>query len=132
MLRALGHETYDFRNPAPTDSGFSWTEIDPFWQAWTPGEFCDALKSPEAERGYAFDMAAMEWADTFVLLLPCGKSAHLELGWAAGKGKETIVLLSQMVEPELMYKMCDVLLGSVDELADYVGMYYPAFPIEAI
>ena len=29
------------------------------------------------------------WDDTFVLVLPCGRSAHLELGWAVGQGKRT-------------------------------------------
>ena len=48
----------------------------------------------------------MEWADAFVLLMPCGRSAHLEAGWAIGAGKPTAILLSAG-EPELMYKMAD-------------------------
>lgn len=39
-------------------------------------------------------------------LLPCGRSAHLELGWATGAGQKTVVLLDNpMSEPELMYLM---------------------------
>ena len=29
LLRELGHEVYDFRNPSPDNHGFSWSEIRP-------------------------------------------------------------------------------------------------------
>lgn len=40
-----------------------------------------------------------------VLVLPCGRSAHLELGWAVGAGKPTCILMAPNQEPELMYRM---------------------------
>lgn len=113
-LRAEGHEVYDFRNPA---SHFAWSEIDPEWLSWDPTTYLNLLGSPVAVAGYESDYAAMEWADTFVLVLPCGRSAHLELGWAAGQGKRTAILLSSDgFEPELMYRMVDHLAIDVDEL----------------
>ena len=62
------------------------------------------------------DFAAMQRADTFVLVLPCGKSAHLELGWAVGAGKRTAVLHEDPCEPELMYRMVDHLAPSMVSL----------------
>ena len=59
----------------------------------------------------------MGWADAFVLVMPCGRSAHLELGWAAGAGKPTAILLSDG-EPELMYKMVDDICVSIDEVIE--------------
>lgn len=35
----------------------------------------------------------MKWADTCVLALPCGRSAHLEAGWMSGAGKKLIVYM---------------------------------------
>ena len=58
----------------------------------------------------------MKWADACVLLLPCGRSAHLELGWMAGTGKQTIVLMEVAEEPELMYGLCDTIALTVDEV----------------
>jgi len=49
----------------------------------------------------------MEKADTFVFVLPWGKSVHLEPGWAVGAGKRKAILLEDRVERELMYKMGD-------------------------
>jgi hypothetical protein len=86
-LRTDGHLVYDFRNPREGNDGFRWLEIDPDWEKWTPEQYRAALDHPVAKRGFASDFDAMKWADTFVLVLPCGRSAHLELGWACGQGK---------------------------------------------
>jgi len=114
-LRELGHEVYDFRNPHEGDRGFHWSEIDPAWHRWTPYEFSQALKHPIAQAGFASDKTAMDWAEACVLVLPCGRSAHLEAGWFIGVGKPMLILLSDG-EPELMYKLADsvhVGLGSL-------------------
>lgn len=61
---------------------------------------------------------AMLWADTCVLVLPCGRSAHTEAGWFAGRGLKTIVYMPGKQEPELMYKLFDRVVGNLDELVD--------------
>lgn len=106
-LRAAGHEVYDFRNPAPGDHGFSWSAISASWLGWTAREFNDALEHPVAKRGFGFDMDALKVCEACLLLQPCGRSAHLELGYAVGAGKLTIALLADHCEPELMYRMVD-------------------------
>jgi nucleoside 2-deoxyribosyltransferase len=115
-LRVAGHDVYDFRNPAPGDNGFHWSEIDPAWQQWTPERFREALNHPIAQDGFRKDMTALRDCDACVLVLPCGRSAHLELGYAVAAGKITIVLLDQNLEPELMYKMVDRMCVSVKEV----------------
>lgn len=64
---------------------------------------------------------ALVAADAVVMVLPCGKSAHLELGWAVGRGKRTAILLDDPVEPELMYKMVDYLSLSLHDLLGWLG-----------
>lgn len=105
VLRDAGHEVYDFRNPAPGNTGFAWSAIDRDWLAWTPERFAARLAThPVAAAGFALDKAALDWCNTCVLLLPCGRSAHLEAGYAAGQGKRTLFYLSpDRFEPELMY-----------------------------
>jgi hypothetical protein len=122
-LRSAGHEVYDFRNP-PSSTGFNWSEIDHEWQAWTPEQFREALEHPVAVDGFCSDMDALVACDACVLVLPCGRSAHLEAGWALGAGKHVIVLLSQC-EPELMYRMTPHLCCSMDELLRCLeGLHY--------
>jgi hypothetical protein len=116
-LREAGHEVYDFRNPPHGGAGFHWTDIDPDAPAWTYAQYAEGLHHPLAERQFQADIDALTWADTCVLVLPCGRSAHTEAGWMAGAGKRVIAYIPEMVEPELMYKLFDGVAGSLDELA---------------
>jgi len=118
LLRTAGFEVYDFK----ADDGFGWSEIDPNWKNWTNEDYIKALDHPRALSGYARDFDAMKWADTFVLVQPCGRSAHLELGWACGSGKRTAILLGSEIEPELMAKMADLVTGNVCDLLDFLGV----------
>lgn len=94
-LAAHGHAVYDFRQPTgPGSSGFHWSEISERWREWLPHEYRTALDSAIAVGGYAHDWGAMQWADTCVLVLPCGRSAHLEAGYFVGAGKELFILLA--------------------------------------
>lgn len=117
-LRKCGHEVYDFRHPAPGDDGFSWREIAPEWEKWTTEQYREALKHPIAQRGYAYDIGALRGCDACVLVLPSGRSASWEFGYAMGQGKRGYVLtLVEKCEPELMYSEAGI-LTSIDELLD--------------
>ena len=117
-LRAAGFDAYDFRHPRPDNEGFAWSEIDPDWLAWDASLFREALAHPVAERGYGFDFEGMQWADTCVLVLPSGRSAHTEAGWMAGTGRRVYVLMLGENEPELMYKLFTGICLTVSELID--------------
>jgi hypothetical protein len=121
-LRAAGHEVYDFKNPRPDDNGFSWSEIDENWREWTATQYLNALSHPIAKAGFKSDMDALRACDVCVLVLPSGRSAHLEHGWAVGAGKRTIVLLLPPIEPDLMYLMCDAVETTISGIVRTVGM----------
>jgi len=114
-LRAVGHLVYDFRNPGNGNHGFHWSEIDPDWKQWTPLLYRQQLSHHLAEEGFRSDMNALESADVVVAVQPFGRSTALELGWACGARKETILLLENG-EPELMVKMCDYICVSLAEV----------------
>lgn len=113
-LRSLGHNVYDFRNP-PGRAGFGWREIDPNWEAWTPAEYRAALQHPIAKAGYESDIGALRSCEVCVLVLPSGRSASWEFGYAMGQGKRGVVAQFENVEPELMYREAE-LATTLDEL----------------
>lgn len=115
-LRAEGHEVYDFRQ-----DGFSWTQISVDWADWTMREYVDALEHPAAVEGYGRDFSAMQWADACVLVLPSGRSAHIEAGWFVGQGKPVVVLQPERCEPELMYKLATAICSSVEEVVGWLA-----------
>ena len=113
-LKEVGHSVYDFR----VDGGYK----DPAaWSNWTPAEYKKfLLNDPAAAQGFLRDFRSMVWADTFVLVLPAGRSAHLEIGWGSAAGKRTIVLLpeKQKFRPELMLLVAGEFAVSLDELVE--------------
>lgn len=127
-LTGAGHDVYDFKSATPKPCGgpaptaFSWAELDPLWQAWTPEEYRKRLlSSPRAATGYLGDLRGMEWADTCVMLLPCGRSAHIEAGYCKGRGKRLVVYYThgedtRGFEPDLMYLLADNIAIGEDEL----------------
>lgn len=115
MLKSNGYDVYDFRNPEPGYHGFHWSEIDIDWLYWSNEEYRKSLNHPVAEKGFNSDFKAMQESDVFLGVMPFGRSASLEMGYAAGQGKTTILLLSD-AEPELMVKMLIYLCVDMDEV----------------
>jgi hypothetical protein len=122
MLRFAGHEVFDFRSPPPHYAGFHWSDIDPEWRSWPPDQYRRVLRSNRiAAEGFASDLRGMQWADTCVLLLPCGRSAHLEAGWCIAMGKPTAIRLDPAgFEPELMYSLAAFLACTDNELTAWL------------
>ena len=122
VLRKAGHEVYDFKHPTEQDAGFSWSEIDPNWQEWSIVKYIGALAHDKAKLGFNRDFDAMKAADACVLVLPCGRSAHLEAGWMKGVGKKVYAFVPRdyKMEPELMYKMLDGIASTTRGLLSLV------------
>lgn len=73
-------------------------EADDHWQTYEKARgrnYRQALSSPAAQNVWAFDVRHILAADVVVLVMPAGKSGHLELGFAAGRGKPTFILMDE-------------------------------------
>jgi hypothetical protein len=118
-LRYSGHEVYDFRRPHSDSRGFHWSEVDQNWQSWGGIQYRAGLTHPVARRGFQTDFDAMQAADAFVGVAPFGRSASMEMGWAAGAGKPTLLYLPAMFpEPELMASMFDHICVNITEVIE--------------
>jgi len=72
---------------------------------------------------------AMQWADADVLVLPSGRSAHLEAGWFVGQGKGLVILLNGATKPELMYKMADKICLNLEEAVKVLRKMEASMPV---
>ncbi len=115
-LRDAGFDVYDFRNP-PTGNGFKWSMVAEDYMDWTPAEYREQLNTnPLAQQQFKNDVEALESCDACVLVLPCGRSAHTEAGWFAGRGKKVVAYLPEKVEPELMYGLFTDICDSLEDV----------------
>lgn len=112
-LRGLGFNVFD--------DWFAGGKIaDDEWQAYETrrGRPYDvALKGHAAQHVFQFDKHHLEDSDAAVLVLPAGKSGHLELGVVIGSGKPGYVLFDK--EPErwdVMYAFANGIFFDKEEL----------------
>ena len=81
-----------------------------------------ALNHPKAIHAFHADTDALEWADTIIMILPCGDSSHLELGYGVGAGKKTGIYMPEGVKrPELMYKLVDHISVNMGHLLPWLA-----------
>lgn len=81
--------------------------------------YIEALQRPAARNIFEFDKRWIDRSQAMVLVLPAGKSGHLELGYAIGKGKKGYILLEEE-DPErfdVMYSFANV-RGSLEDLLE--------------
>ena len=117
-LRDAGHDVYDFRNPPSGDPGFKWSSVSEDYMDWTPEQYRENLNHPKAVRQFGNGIEDMNSCDTCVIVLPCGRSAHTEAGWFAGRGKKVLAYIPERQEPELMYKLFSGVCCSMEELIE--------------
>ena len=97
-----------------------WKDIDPDFEKWSVEDYKQGLQHESSERQFRADLDALNWADTCLLVLPCGRSAHTEAGWMKGAGKKVMVYIPEMQEAELMYKLFELVSDSLEEVDEYL------------
>jgi hypothetical protein len=68
---------------------------------------------------FDIDMNALKDSETIIVLLPAGKSAHIEAGVSFGMGKKTI-LIGEQKETESLYLIFDEMYPTVEEFLNSI------------
>lgn len=124
-LRKRGHKVYDFKHPFGRNDSPVWESVtvtqnlrSAYKEHCLNGDdFMRMLTDRQSIERFEEHFAAMQDADTCVLLLPSGRSSHIEAGHMNGMGKRVFVLdMSKAVTPELMYLALDGYFYDVEDL----------------
>ena len=112
QLREWGHEVYAFCEPGKDHFIFDARE-----HGVSHLTAKEAVKDPMFIKAYQADKAGLDWADTCIILLPAGKSTHLEGGYAVGRGKELYVLGPQVPgDFDAMYGFAEMVCELAEEM----------------
>lgn len=121
-LRAIGFEVFDdWYAPGP--------QADDYWRDYSKGRgqtYQEALNSYAGKHIFEFDKHHVDRADIGVLLMPAGKSGHLELGYMIGQGKPCFYLMEEGIERwDVMLQFCNLNGGAIcaneEELINALG-----------
>lgn len=118
-IREVGHEVFD-------DWHATGPEADDFWKSYSKGKgqsYKEALNDYGAKHIFEFDKFHIDRADIGVLLMPAGKSGHLELGYMIGQGKPCYYVMEPDIERwDVMLQFCyltgGIICDNVDELLE--------------
>lgn len=117
-LRDANHQVFDEWYAAGDKADDAWRD----YERERGLSYLEALRlSKAAQHVFDFDYQWLSRADAAVLVLPAGKSGHLELGWMLGCGKKGYILLDEPDRWDVMYKFATGVASSLPELLAVVG-----------
>ena len=112
----------------PVEAFSSWVaagpEADDYWKQYESERgrsYVEALQGYAAQHVFKFDKHHLDTSDAAILVYPAGKSGHLELGYMAGRGKPTVILLDQDYDRwDVMLAFAGCVTYSWDEAVSYL------------
>jgi hypothetical protein len=120
QIRKLGFDVFD-------DWFAAGPHADDAWRDYERGRghaLPEALDGFAARHVFEFDKHHLATADIVVLVLPAGKSGHLELGWALGARKCGFILLDEDPERyDVMYAFANGVFSTLDQLLGRLRLF---------
>lgn len=103
QMRVIGFNVFDDWFAAGEKADDAWRD----YEKARGHTYIEALQGHAAKHVYEFDAQHLRRADIVVLVMPAGRSGHLELGWAAGAGKVTAVVIDDPERWDVMYQFAN-------------------------
>lgn len=114
-IRKLGYEAFDQWHGAGPHADIEWQKYSDIKGL----SYKEALADWGARHVFQFDKYHLDRCDGAILVMPAGKSGHLELGYMAGRGKETYVLFDEVPKKyDVMYQFCNDIFFKLEDLLD--------------
>jgi len=81
-------------------------------------------EDPRVKELFKGDMNALRESEAVILLLPAGKSSHIEAGVAYGFGKK-LILIGEQKETETLYLIFNEVYPGIDDFIASLGVVQP-------
>jgi len=115
-LRAIGLDAFD-------DWYGAGPEADDYWKEHEQqkgNDYARALDGYAARHVFEFDKYHLDRVDAGLLVLPAGRSGHLELGYISGLGKPSFILTEPNHDRwDVMYCFATKVFFSKEEMIEY-------------
>lgn len=121
-LRKEGHYVFD-------DWYAAGPEADDYWQKYEVAKghnYKEALAGHAANHVYHYDKGHLDSNEMAILVLPAGKSGHLEFGYMIGSGKPGFILFDEKMPDgkdgrwDVMYLFASEVFYKLDDLVKHL------------
>lgn len=113
-LRTKGHDVFDDWHAAGPHADDEWKR----YETGREHSYSDALRGFAAKHVFDFDLFHLNRCNAGLLVLPAGRSGHLELGYLIGQGKPGFVLMDSPDRWDVMYQFCKDVFFSEEEMLE--------------
>ncbi len=129
-LRDAGHSVFDDWYAAGPEADDKWRD----YEKLRGHSYSEALNGFAANHVFQFDKFHIDRCDTAVLVLPTGRSGHLELGYCLGAGKPGYILHDDPERWDVMYRFATGIFTKFEQLASVLDerRMVAARPIETL
>jgi len=86
-LEAVGFEVDAFCRITDKRYSFYWSEFVDDEVTLLDYDALSFIDDPKVQRAFREDKSWLDWANCVIMLMPCGRSSHMEAGYAKGRGK---------------------------------------------
>ena len=117
-VRAAGYEAFDDWHGTGPQADDHWFE----YEKLRGRNYTEALAGRAAQNTFALDRDNILRSEGVIMVLPAGKSGHMEFGFARGHGKPGVILLDK--EPErydVMYNFASKVTTDIDDAIAFIG-----------
>jgi nucleoside 2-deoxyribosyltransferase len=124
LLRSKGFNVFEDWMAAGKFADDAWRD----YEKQRGHSYLEALNGLAAEHVFEYDKKHLDDSDAAVLVMPAGKSAHLEMGYMLGKNKPAFILFDK--EPErydVMYKFATGVFVDIKSLIKTLKQYSKRF-----
>ena len=88
LIRSWGHEVDCFCDESTGRFVLDYRELGSTQEL----DAINFLEFEKTQKSFIEDKKHLDWSEAVVMVLPCGKSAHLEAGYVKGQGKRLYIL----------------------------------------
>jgi len=96
ILQDAGHVVDSFCSDDGTRISFDWNELYEVMEDEgidiNKLDAIDMISHWRVKEAFKEDKKWIDWADVLIMIMPCGRSSHLEAGYAVGKGKKMYII----------------------------------------
>jgi hypothetical protein len=122
LIRDKGYSTYVFcdEDSEAYKNSIKVRELC-FTESFTPKT---ALYNGYIQKIYQTNLSELVYANVVVLILPCGKSAHLEAGFVKGRNGK-VIIYGEMIKGEFdaMYGIADLITSDFNEVLETLDRF---------
>lgn len=118
-LRDLGYEVDAFCDPETGRFVFHYSEIGDVKTL----DAINFLQDERSQKAFYEDKKWLDWCECVLLVLPAGKSAHLEAGYAKGQGKCLLIYQDEFPKGEfdVMYGFADLITSDARKVFKFLA-----------